>query len=203
MNGKGEIRDVSLNCSFLNQAIARVTPYVEFEEIHVSRLGFHVTQWTNLRKAPIIVDIGHITAKLQEPLHCLPRHQRRKLEMITEAELIQRIAEGFKPFRGSGSYGLVDRIVDNMTIEMESLTLEYQTWGKFKTQRRGPWTPPSLQIKYMNLKVVMVDAEGNEASPDQVWEHNRNKRDTFMIYKKVYGECQVQLCPNSSSSSSP
>ena len=58
--------------------------------------------------------------------------------MITEAELIQRIAEGFKPFRGSVSYGLCDRIVDNMTIEMESLPLEYQTWVNFKTQRLGP-----------------------------------------------------------------
>lgn len=198
LNGKGEIRDVSLNCQMLNETLARFTPYIELEEIHVSRLGFHVTSWTNLRKAPIIVDIGHITAKVQEPLRCLPRHQRRKLEMITEKELIAKmLTEGFKPLRaGKGSYGLVDRIVDNMTIEMESLTLEFQTWGKFKTQRVGPWTPPALVVKAHNLKVVMVDEEGNEGTPDQVWNHNRNQRETFMLYKKIYGECQVLLRPN-------
>ncbi|KAG7352504.1 chorein or VPS13 related protein [Nitzschia inconspicua] len=198
LNGKGEIRDVSLNCSFLNEKIATVTPFIEFEEIHVSRLGFHVTSWTNLRKAPIIVDIGHITAKIQEPLQVIPGHRRRKLEMVTEAELIHRmLTEGFKPLRGSGSYGLVDRIVDNLTIEMDSFTLEYQTWGKFKTRRKGPWTPPALQVRFENLKVVMVDSDGNEASPDQVWEHNRNQRENFMIYKKMSGECQLRLCLSS------
>ncbi|KAL3924286.1 MAG: hypothetical protein SGILL_001138 [Bacillariaceae sp.] len=199
LNGKGEIRDVSLNCSVLNEAISKLTPYIELDEIHVSRLGFHVTSWTNLRKAPIIVDVGHITAKVQEPLHVLPRHQRRKFEMITEAELIAKmLTEGFKPLRaGKGSYGLVDRIVDNMTIEMESFTLEYQTWGKFKTQRIGEWTPPFLRIRCTNLKVVMVDEEGNEGTPDQVWNHNRTQREKFMLYKKVSGECQVLLCPHS------
>ena len=70
LNGKGEIKDVSLNCSFFNDIVARLCPYIRMEEIHVSRLGFHVTSWTNLRKAPIIVDIGHITAKIEEPLQC-------------------------------------------------------------------------------------------------------------------------------------
>jgi hypothetical protein len=197
LNGKGEIQDVSLNCSFLNEKIATVTPFIELKEIHVSRLGFHVTSWTNLRKAPIIVDIGHITAKVQEPLRVLPRHRRRKLEMVTEAELIHKMmTEGFKPLRGSGSYGILDRIIDNMTIEMDSLTLEYQTWGKFKTQRMGQWTPPAIQVRFEHLKVVMVDPEGNEASPDQVWHHNQHHREHFMIYKKLYGECQVRLCPN-------
>lgn len=200
LNGKGEIRDVSLNCSVLNQAIARVNPYIELDEIHVSRLGFHVTSWTNLRMAPIIVDIGRITAKVQEPLHCLPKHQRKQLQMITESELIHQIlTEGFKPLRSNGSYGLVDRIVDNMTIEMESFQLEYQTWGKFKTRRIGPWTPPLLQVQWKNLKIVMVDADGNEGSPDQVWAHNRHRRDSFFLYKKVYGECEVRLCSIQSS----
>lgn len=200
LNGKGEIRDVSLNCSFLNQAIARVSPYVELEEIHVSRLGFHVTSWTNLRHAPIIVDIGRITARVQEPLQCLPKHQRKRIRMITETELIQMILhDGFKPMRGKGSYGLVDRIVDNLTIEIESFRLEYQTWGKFKTRRMGPWTPPLLQVEWKNLKVVMVDEDGNEGTPHQVWAHNRNRRDSYFLYKKVSGECQVRLWSNGSS----
>ena len=50
LNGKGEIRDVKLNCSVLNQAVVDDLPFVAFEEIHVSRLGFNVTSWANLRK---------------------------------------------------------------------------------------------------------------------------------------------------------
>ncbi len=178
-----------------NEYIATVCPYIRVEEIHVSRLGFHVTSWTNLRKAPIIVDIGHVTAKIEEPLKILPPEQRRRMQMITESELMQKIAEGFKPFRGSGAYGLVDRIVDNMAIEIESFRVEFQTWGKFKTKRSGPWTPPRLQMELRNLKVCMVDAEGCEGNPDQVWAHNQGRRDTLLTYKKVTGECKILLVP--------
>jgi hypothetical protein len=195
LNGKGEIRDVTLNCSLFNESIARVCPYIRMEEIHVSRIGFHVTSWTNLRKAPIIVDIGHVTAKIQEPLILLPLDQRQRIQVITESELIQKLAEGFKPFRGSGSYGLVDRIVDNLTIEIESFRLEFQTWGKFKTTRLGPWTPPLLRVEMKNLKICSVDAESSEGNPDQVWAHNQGRRDTFLTYKKMLGECQIKLVP--------
>ncbi len=196
LNGKGEIKDVSLNCSMFNEYIAKVCPYIRVEEIHVSRLGFHVTSWTNLRKAPIIVDIGHMTAKIEEPLSILPPEQRRRLQMITEGELMQKIAEGFKPFRGSGAYGLVDRIVDNMAIEIESFRVDFQTWGKFKTRRVGPWTPPLLQMELKNLKICMVDAEGCEWNPDQVCAHNQSRRDTCLAYKKVTGECKILVVPH-------
>ena len=67
LNGKGEIRDVSLNCALLNESIARLTPYIRFDEIQCDRIGILVTSWANLRKAPIIVDIGKVTAKIHEP----------------------------------------------------------------------------------------------------------------------------------------
>ena len=165
------------------------------EEIHVSRLGFHVTSWTNLRKAPIIVDIGQITAKIEEPLTILPPDQRRRLEIITERELNRRLAQGFKPLRGTGSYGLVDRIVDNLTIEIESFRLEFQTWGKFKTKRVGPWTPPLLRMDLKHLKICSVDSEGSEGNPDQVWAHNQGRKDSFLMYKKMTGECKIQVVP--------
>ena len=170
------------------------------EEIHVSRLGFHVTSWANLRKAPIIVDIGNVTAKIEEPFSILPRHQRRRIQMITESELIQKLAEGFKPLGGAGSYGLMDRIVDNLTIEIESFRLEFQTWGKFKTKRPGPWTPPLLRTEFKNLKICSVDADGSEGSPDQVWAHNQGRRNSFLMYKKVTGECKIQAVSKSQTS---
>ena len=119
MNGKGEITDVSLNCAFLNDKVSKVTPFIEFESIHLSKLGFHVTSWTNLRKAPILVDIENITATIQEPLHYVDRSKRRTLKMLTEGELLELILAGlWKPTRATGgSYGLMDRIMDNMICE--------------------------------------------------------------------------------------
>eukprot|EP00536_Pseudo-nitzschia_multiseries_P001526 jgi/Psemu1/294444/fgenesh1_pm.19_\ len=203
LNGKGEIRDVSLNCNVLNENLAKVCPYVQLEEIHVSRIGFHVSSWANLRKAPIIVDIGHVVARMQESLTLLPKNERQGIAMITEAELIQKLSEGFKPFSfsvgGGGSYGTIDRIVDNLVVEVESFRLEVQTCGKFKTKRPGPWTPPLFQTEMKNLKLCMVDAEGSEGTPDQVWAHNRSRRDYFRIYKKISGECKIKLLPQNQS----
>lgn len=194
LNGKGEITDVSLNCAVINEAVRKVSPLLEFEEIHVDRLGFHVTAWANLRKAPIVVDIGVITAVVQEPLHCLPRGERKRLQVLTEKELVQLILQGlYKPLRGNGSYGFVDRIVDNLTIEIEALRFTYQAWGKFKTRRVGPWTPPTVHWEVEHLKVVSVDQYGHESSPDQVWAHNRLGIQEFFMYKKITGDVHVKL----------
>lgn len=196
MNGKGEIRDVSLNCALLNESIARLTPYIRFDEIQCDRIGILVTSWANLRKAPIIVDIGKVTAKIHEPFSLLPRNQRVRIELITEAELKKKIADGLKLFR-TGAYGLADRIVDNLTINIESFRLEFQTWGKLKTRRLGPWTPPLIQVECNDLKVCMVDDDGNvPQNPDQAWHHNQGRRDHFMIHQKVQGECKVKLVPH-------
>ena len=204
LNGKGEITDVSLNCSFFNEAIASVTPYIEFDSVHVSKLGFHVTSWTNLRKAPIVVDIEHITATIHEPLRYIDKKHRRSLRVLTERELVDLILKGlYKPFRGGGvggggalsvtPYGFLDRIVDNLTIEMKSLTINYQTWGRFKTKRVGPWTPPCLQLQWKHLKIVSVDDFGNEGTPEEVWAHNRHEHEKFMLYKKISMDCTSKL----------
>ena len=195
MNGKGEITDVSLNCSLLNETISKITPFIEFEEIHVSRLGFHVTSWANLRKAPIVVDIGVITATIHEPLHCLPRAQRKRIRMITEKTLANMIMQGlFTPRKGS--YGFADRIQDNLKIEIEKFRINFQTWGKFKTRRVGPWTPPLLQIDFDNMTIVSVDENGHEGTPDEVWAHNRHQHEIFMLYKKITLENSVSIISN-------
>jgi hypothetical protein len=197
LNGKGEITDVSLNCAFLNEAISRVTPFIEFESIHVSKLGFHVTSWTNLRKAPILVDIEHVTAIIHEPFHFVEKSKRKRLQMITERELVEMILAGlFKPARGDGAYGFLDRILDNLTIDIEGVTVEFQTWGRFKTRRVGPWTPPLLQIQLRHLRIVSVDEYGHEGTPEQVWSHNRHEHREFMNYKKISMESHVLLTPN-------
>lgn len=195
LNGKGEITNVSLNCQVLNeQHVRKVTSLLEIQDVHLSRLGFHVTSWANLRKAPIVVDIGKVTVVLKEPLELLPKAQRKRLKILRERELVELLLNGtFQPFRGSGSYGFSDRIVDNLTIEMESLQIQWQAWGKFKTQRPGPWRPPLLQIDMEHLKVVAVDEYGHEAPPEQVWAHNRFGQKEFMLYKKIMGEVHVKL----------
>eukprot|EP00934_Nitzschia_sp_Nitz4_P008098 Nitzschia sp. Nitz4//scaffold135_size62275//54221//61276//NITZ4_006357-RA/size62275-snap-gene-0.60-mRNA-1//-1//CDS//3329535584//8088//frame0 len=197
LNGKGEITDVSLNCAVINETVRKVSPFLEFEDIHVSRLGFHVTSWANLRKAPIVVDMGVITAQIKEPMQCLPRKERKRLRILTERRLVQLLLEGaYKPLRGNGAYGFADRILDNLTIEIESLCISFQPWGKFKTTRVGPWTPPQLVVQVHHLRAVSVDQHGNEASPDQVWAHNRLGMNFFLMYKKISGEFNVKLVPN-------
>ena len=195
LNGKGEITDVSLNCSVLNEPISKVIPFIAFEEIHVSKLGFHVTSWSNIRKAPIVVDIGCITVSIQEPLTCVPEDQRKRILMITEKEMLQLLLKGV--FKGrSGSYGFGDRIVDNLTIEIEKVEINFRTCGKFKTHRIGPWTPPQLQIELSNLKVVSVDQHGNEGDPEQVWAHNRYERQEFLLFKKMTMETSIKVVSN-------
>jgi len=174
-----------------------VTPFIELESVHVSKLSFHVTAWSNLKKAPIVVDIEDVTAVIVEPLGFLDRSQRRVARQISQEELNDLISKGLHKLRGA--YNLFDRIVDNIHVEMRSLKVSFQPRGKFKTCRIGPWTPPTILVELRHIKYVCVDEFGQEGTPEQVWNHNRHDpgvaapHRTIMIYKKLSLQCTMGL----------
>jgi hypothetical protein len=193
LNGKGEIHNVELNCAFLNETINRVSPLFELERVHVSKLSFHVSSWTNLRKAPILVDIEHVRAVVVEPLHFLQKKERKQIRQITKSELMELIRIGLQPVRNA--YNIFDRIMDNLTIEIVSVHIDFQPRGKFKTRRVGPWTPPAIEIALAGIRIYSVNEYGQEAPPEEVWRHNHHNDGTLMIYKKLEMEYQISIRP--------
>lgn len=196
MNGKGEIKNVSLNCDFLNEQLKKVTPFIQLESVHVSKLSFHVTAWSNLKKAPIVVDVEDVSAIIVEPLDFLDRSQRKVARQISQQELTELIEQGLHKLRGA--YNLFDRIVDNIHVEMRSLSVKFSPRGKFKTCRIGVWTPPIVCIDLKHIKYVSVDEYGQEGTPEQVWNHNHRHQTsgpqrTIMIYKKLSLQCTMGL----------
>lgn len=200
LNGKGEIADLSLNCAAINQELSNIVPFIELDSIHISKVAFQVTSWTNLRKAPIMVDIEHVTINISEPFHYLDPRKRRRIRQMTVAEMeshFHRLAEEAKkknaPFNNPnkrGGYSLADRIADNLMMEIKSIYIQFQTWGTFKTRRPGPWTPPTIQILLRNLRYCSVDEFGQEGTPEENWAHNhkpqtRGQEKTLLILKKI------------------
>ena len=193
MNGKGEITDVSLNCSLLNDVISKITPFVELESVRISKLSFNVTSWTNLKKAPLCVVIEDVHAVIVEPLHYIPREQRRTLKIVSKNEY-DEMNKGKKP---RGSYFLIDRIIDNLQIEIRSVNVSLQPRGKFKTRHAGPWTPPALHMVMRHVCYQSVNEYGNPASPDECWRHNtfagRPHEQTLRIHKKMSMGSEIGL----------
>lgn len=199
LNGKGEITDLNLNCSFINEQLSSMIPYVELDSCHISRVAFQVSSWTNLRKAPIMVDIEHITVHMSEPLHYTFPRKRQRIRQMTVSEMEQHFADleaeckrKGRPVSNPnkrGGYNIMDRIADNICIEIKSIYIQFQTWGKFKTRRPGPWTPPLIQIMLRNLRYCSVDEFGNEGTPEDHWAHNnkpqpRGQERTVLIFKQ-------------------
>jgi hypothetical protein len=185
LNGKGEIRDVRVNCSFINDLISKITPFIALESIQISKLGFNVTSWPNIRKAPIVVDIEDVNVTIVEPLTYLDKSQRRTLRQLSQAEF----NEYMKDKKPRGPYNLLDRILDNLQVEIKSVNISFQPRGRFKTQRVGPWTPPRLLLTLKNVKYCSVNEFGNEANPDECWRHNtfagHPSEKSVTIYKKA------------------
>jgi hypothetical protein len=196
---------VELNCALLNQELLKVTPYAQCDRIQISRLSFHVESWTNLRKAPIHVDIEHITAQLSEPFHFVEEGERDVIRQVTVSELNELIRNNLVAKLRTASYNLLDRIIDNLSVEIRSLSITFQPVGKFKTRCQGPWTPPAVLIQLNYLKWVSVNEFGQEDTVENVWRHNHHherrqqqQRGTnttdnacFLIYKKF--ECYYQI----------
>jgi N-terminal region of Chorein or VPS13 len=208
LNGKGEIHDVHINCAVLQKEsfLSKLRNYVALEQVHVSRLSFHVTSWTNLRKAPICIEIGDVTIRASEPLSYEESKQKnRGIRQITKSELQALVKQGLVPSRANRpggnlgiGYNLFDRIMDNLTIDIASVRIVYQPLGQLKTTRAGPWTPPALDVILAGIRVVSVNEYGQEGSPEEVWQHNHHHTphstgSCYMLYQKISMEYQIAL----------
>ena len=177
----------------MNEEIRKFTRYIELEDIHVSKLSFYVTSWTNLKKSPICVDIEQVTVKVVEPLAFPPGRSDPKIRQITKSELAQQIKEGLIRTRTS-PYNLFDRILDNLTVDIESVKIHFQTLGKFKTKRKGPWNPPEVIVEIRHIRFVTVNEYGQEAPPEEVWRHNHHRKTgSILVFKKVEMDFDIFL----------
>ena len=168
----------------------------------MTRLGFNVTSFTNIKKAPVEVLIDEIHVKVVECLEYRPPPQ----SSVDPAAAAARAADGLV----KRPYGLMDRIGDNLHVEINRIFLTFQPLGKFKTRRTGPWTPPAVGVTLRNFRFVSVDEFGEEGTPEQVWRHNdrdrrqkraarngggHNKPHDIFIYKKLTLHCSMGLRP--------
>ncbi len=204
LNGKGEVKDIHVNVDPINELLRQYTNLIELSSVYVSKLSFNVTSFRNIKKAPIEISIDEVHVIAVESLAYQGWNE------FSWPELAKSIVEKANK---NGPYGLLERIQDNITVDMNRVYMTFQPMGKFKTRKIGPWTPPAISVVLNNFRFVMVDEYGNEGSPDDLWRHNsrggkqeakvmmrgggRNDRayrpKTFMIYKKVSMDVSVAV----------
>lgn len=213
-NGKGDISNIEINCSVINEQLRHITPYVEFERIHVSKLSFHVSSWTNLRNSPIRLDVDHVHITIVEPFYYeTDQTKRKRIRQVTIEELTQLMKDGVIPKPRQSSYNLLDRILDNLVIEIRSMHITYQPYGIFKTRRAGPWTPPTLLIQLFDTRWITVDEYGFEIQNNNnnsnhhrhhaknqttnktktPHQHHKKKDGSFYIEKRLETDYKISL----------
>ncbi len=195
-NGKGEIRNIEINCSIINEHVRQFTPFIEFERIHISNLSFHVSSWTNLRHSPVRIDMEHVHVTMVEPFYYeADQTKRKRIRQVTIEELTQLMKDGVIPKPRQSSYNLLDRILDNLVVEIRSVHITYQPYGIFKTRRNGPWTPPTLLIQLFGIRWISLDEYGFEIQSSSSSRHHQKSETTTKTkshhHKKMDGSFHI------------
>ena len=163
LSGKGEISEVHVNVEPINDLLQNFIPYIKLASVYVSKLSFNVTSIRNLRKAPIEISVDEVHVVLMERLKFTGR----------SSQVWAEVAKGYvEQAKKSGSYGLIERIRDNITIDVNRVYVTFQPMGKFKTRKIGSWTPPAISLVMNHVRIATVDEYGEEGSPEDVWRHN-------------------------------
>ena len=137
LNGKGEITDVQAKVKPINDVLKTFTNLIELQSLFISKLSFNVTSLRNIKKAPIEIYIDEVHLVLIEPLeHELPPE-------TMWPTLAKQIVEKSKR---KGNYGLIERIQDNIHVEINRIYITFQPMGNLKTRQFGKWTPPAISI---------------------------------------------------------
>ena len=206
LSGKGSITNLRLNVDVINEFLNKpphgTLPFVKFTEIRLSELRVEVTSYTNLKKSPIVLVIEEIHASAVEPMeyHLDPANAQKK---ATPPPPQQQQSSN----QARQQYGLLHRILDNLSIKINRIHLTFQTLGKFKTRRRGIWTPPPVSVTLENVEWISVSEAGNPGTPESVWAHNelfvqqnRFRKEgnapqhrSYIIYKRLSMICHVRL----------
>eukprot|EP00984_Skeletonema_dohrnii_P031853 scaffold24896_cov189-Skeletonema_dohrnii-CCMP3373.AAC.8 len=203
LSGKGSITNLRLNVDVINEFLNKPPhgslPFVKFTEIRLSELRVEVTSYTNLKKAPIVLVIEEIHASAVEPMEYYldPANAQNKAPPPPQQQ----------SSNARQQYGLLHRILDNLSIKINRIHLTFQTLGKFKTLRRGIWTPPPVSVTLENIEWISVSEAGNPGTPESVWAHNelfaqqrRYRKEgnapqhrSYIIYKRLSMICHVRL----------
>ncbi len=166
LSGKGEISEVHVNVEPINEVLKDFVPYIELASVYVSKVSFNVTSIRNIRKSPIEISVDEVHVVVTERMKFSGYHGQTWVEM----------AKGYvEQAKNYGSYGLIERIRDNITIDVNRVYVTFQPMGKFKTRKTGPWTPPAISLVLNHVRVATVDEYGEEGSPDDVWRHNNRQ----------------------------
>lgn len=84
--------------------------------------------------------------------------------------------------------GLLDRVLDNITIELHDVRLSMHTLGKFKTRFVGKHTPPVLHVCISNFHYYSTDEHG-----DPLIEKWPKKAGRIVIYKHLSLSLKMEL----------
>ena len=208
LSGRGSITDVRLNVDLINDYLRPSFPFIEFVKIELSELRVEVTSYTNLKKAPIVLVIGEIRAVARESL------EYRTGDVDDDAKKSNKTADAASPpttTTPTQQYGLLQRIIDNLSVKVGCISLSFSSLGKFKTRRSGPWTPPAFRCVIDDAEWISVCQSGHPGTPEDVWAHNNNSNNdtggeggfssrfvgprSYIIYKRMSATCRIDLAP--------
>ena len=207
LSGRGSITDVRLNVDLINDYLRPSCPFIEFVEIELSELRVEVSSYTNLKKAPIVLVIGEIRAVARESL------EYRTGDVDDDATKSKNNSSDVASpptTTPTQQYGLLQRIIDNLSVKVGRISLSFSSLGKFKTRRSGPWTPPALRCVIDDVEWISVCQSGHPGTPEEVWAHNNNSNNdeggfssrfiregprSYIIYKRMSATCRIDLAP--------
>ncbi|CAM9667386.1 unnamed protein product, partial [Choristocarpus tenellus] len=181
LKGKGEMRDLEVNCEAINDLLTNV-PVIRFSKIHINRLWVKVPL-RQIRVEPIRLNIDEVEVEIVEPTDFVtPTHQPLSRHGATTKR---------------SKYGVGERIRDSFSLDIDKVIVTFRVLGKRKCPLPGPWTPPAARGVIKGLRFFSTDEHGEECSLEQCWryskEHMGTTQDIFIFKKATCQSCHFFL----------
>ena len=177
MTGKGEITNTRVNVKEIN---ALLPGPISFDSISVGAIAINVQSFTNIKVIPIRIVVKNVKAVIVERIE-FNDISNDKIDNTNSTNASSGLA-------GPHKYGLLDRVLDNISIELQNVNISFHTMGKFKTKYTGMHTPPILHFELPQLSLFSVDQFGEPLK--EKWPKVDGK---IVIFKKVALVMKVSL----------
>eukprot|EP01027_Heterolobosea_sp_BB2_P010214 GEZU01015015.1.p1 GENE.GEZU01015015.1~~GEZU01015015.1.p1 ORF type:complete len:247 (-),score=47.44 GEZU01015015.1:12-752(-) len=190
MKGEGELKNLEIN----EDVIQEILPiaFLEVKRAYVNKLSIKLPSLTRLSNDPIVIVIDRVQIEIEEPIKGRPL--RTPLMNFLNAMSAGKTKTD-KTAKKAAAYGYVDKIIDGIRVEINSISIIISTLGSTPSRSIGPWTPPILSIQIADVALYTTNGRWRIVDLKDALPKFTGKGEGF-VYK--YGKCgslSVSLIP--------
>lgn len=171
MKGEGKLSNLQLKEIVIQEIID--LPMLKVTRGTINELIVKLPPLTRLKSDPILLKIDKFELELEEPI-----------EAIQIGTTFRDFMNGMSKKSATSKYKFSDKVIDGLTVQINSIVISIKPLGWFPSLDYGPWTPPTLRFSLSNFTLETTNRLWRVVSLKESLPQFNKSIKSFFVHRK-------------------